>query len=396
MEKIIAVNSGSSSLKFKLFAMPEEKVLASGLIERIGIKDPKVTIKYGAGQKFTETTDIPDHKQAISLLMDLLLKLDIIKSYDEITGVGHRVVAGGEEFNQSVVITPEVIDKIRALAEYAPLHNPANLVGIEAFKKILPNAIAVAVFDTAFHQSMPEENFVYSVPFEWYEKYGVRRYGAHGTSHRYVADQAAKLLGKPAEELKLISCHLGAGASICAIKGGESFDTSMGFTPLTGLTMATRSGDVDVSLIAFMMEKLNMSMPEMMKILNRESGLLGISGVSSDMRDIEEQVDTDKRCALAIDIFMKDVIKYIGQYIFELQGVDGIIFTAGIGENAANVREDVMKRLAFMGVTINKEANSKRGEQLIISGEDSSVKVMVIPTDEELMIARDVVALENK
>ncbi|KRN88500.1 acetate/propionate family kinase [Ligilactobacillus ceti] len=396
MEKIIAINSGSSSLKFKLFLMPEEKVLASGLIERIGIKDPRVEIKYGDGQVFEKVGDIPDHKTAVSLLMDLLLELKIIDDYSEITGVGHRVVAGGEYFKHSEIVTPTVIEHIREIFEYAPLHNPANLVGIEAFKKILPDACSVVVFDTAFHQTIPEENYLYSVPFEWYEDYKVRRYGAHGTSHRYVSDLAAKMMGKPLEDLKLISCHLGAGASICAVKGGESFDTSMGFTPLTGVTMATRSGDVDVALVAFMMKKLNLDMDEMMKVLNGASGLQGISGISSDMRDIDAARKTDKRAELAMDIFVKNVVKYIGEYTFEMGGVDGIIFTAGIGENAITARTKIMERLAFMGIEIDHENNQKRGAQNFISTKDSKVQVMCIPTDEELMIARDVQTLAQE
>ena len=304
MDKVLAVNSGSSSLKFKLFEMPSEAVIASGLIERIAIPGSQTTIKYGNGKVYKHQGTVKNHGEAVNNLMELLISLGIIEKYSEITGVGHRVVAGGEYFSKSVVVTDEVIRKIKNITELAPLHNPANLIGIQAFKEMLPDACSVVVFDTAFHQTMPEENFLYSVPYEWYEKLGVRRYGAHGTSHRYVAGEAAKLMGRPLKDLKLVTCHLGAGSSLCAIKNGKSFDTSMGFTPLTGVTMATRSGDVDVSMIAFVMDKLGInSISEMVYTLNKESGLAGISGVSSDMRDILSVSHAKHRARLAIDIF---------------------------------------------------------------------------------------------
>ncbi|WP_333589714.1 acetate kinase [Ligilactobacillus acidipiscis] len=395
--EILAVNSGSSSFKFKLFVMPEEKVIASGQIERIGQMGSIVTIKHHDGEKYERKDNIKNHKEAVQELMDLLLELRIIKDYSEIDGVGHRVVAGGEYFDHSVIVDDNVIAKIHEIAEMAPLHNPANLVGIEAFKKILPQATSVVVFDTAFHQTIPEENFIYSVPYEWYEKYGVRRYGAHGTSHRYVAGEAAKLLGRPLEDLKLVSCHIGAGASICAIKNGKSFDTSMGFTPLTGVTMATRSGDVDVAMISYMMEKLNIdSMTEMIYMLNKESGLLGISGVSQDSRDILQVAHANHRAQLSLDILVKDVVKYIGQYTFEMGGLDGIIFTAGVGENSDEIRASILERLGFLGITIDQEENQKRGVTNIISGPDSKITVMRIKTDEEVMIARDVMDLSQK
>ncbi|WP_270334795.1 acetate/propionate family kinase [Ligilactobacillus acidipiscis] len=395
--EILAVNSGSSSFKFKLFVMPEEKVIASGQIERIGQMGSIVTIKHHDGEKYERKDNIKNHKEAVQELMDLLLELRIIKDYSEIDGVGHRVVAGGEYFDHSVIVDENVIAKIHEIAEMAPLHNPANLVGIEAFKKILPQATSVVVFDTAFHQTIPEENFIYSVPYEWYEKYGVRRYGAHGTSHRYVAGEAAKLLGRPLEDLKLVSCHIGAGASICAIKNGKSFDTSMGFTPLTGVTMATRSGDVDVAMISYMMEKLNIdSMTEMIYMLNKESGLLGISGVSQDSRDILQVAHANHRAQLSLDILVKDVVKYIGQYTFEMGGLDGIIFTAGVGENSDEIRAAILERLGFLGITIDQEENQKRGVTNIISGPDSKITVMRIQTDEEVMIARDVMDLSQK
>ena len=395
MEKILAINSGSSSLKFKLFEMPAEKVLASGLIERIGLKEGGITIKYGDGQKYTDVRQVADHQVAVDILLNLLLKFEIIGDYGEITGVGHRIVAGGEYFKESTIIDDDAEAKIEKLIPLAPLHNPAHLVGIRAFKKQLPHALEVGVFDTAFHQTMPEENFLYSLPYEWYEKYDARRYGAHGTSHRYVANEAAKLMGKDLADLKLITCHLGAGASITAIKDGKSFDTSMGFTPLAGITMATRSGDVDPSLLSYLIDKDDeiADMDEMVDRLNHESGLLGISGVSSDMRDVLAAALENHRAQLAVDIFVKNVVKYIGQYIAEMQGVDGIVFTAGIGENSQPVRSLVMKRLAYLGITEDIEANATFGKNIFISTPDSKVKVMRIMTDEELVIARDVQAL---
>lgn len=397
MDKVLAVNSGSSSLKFKLFEMPSEAVIASGLIERIAIPGSQTTIKYGNGKVYKHQGTVKNHGEAVNNLMELLISLGIIEEYSEITGVGHRVVAGGEYFSKSVVVTDEVIRKIKNITELAPLHNPANLIGIQAFKEMLPDACSVVVFDTAFHQTMPEENFLYSAPYEWYEKLGVRRYGAHGTSHRYVAGEAAKLMGRPLKDLKLVTCHLGAGSSLCAIKNGKSFDTSMGFTPLTGVTMATRSGDVDVSMIAFVMDKLGInSISEMVYTLNKESGLAGISGVSSDMRDILSVSHAKHRARLAIDIFVKDIVKYIGQYYFEMGGIDGIVFTAGIGENSAVIRKMIMERLSFMNITIDNEKNEEQDGATVISGEDSAITMMKIPTNEELMIARDVMELKNK
>lgn len=397
MDKVLAVNSGSSSLKFKLFEMPSEEVIASGLIERIAIPGSQTTIKYGNGKVYKHQGTVKNHGEAVNNLMELLISLGIIEKYSEITGVGHRVVAGGEYFSKSVVVTDEVIQKIKNITELAPLHNPANLIGIQAFKEMLPDACSVVVFDTAFHQTMPEENFLYSVPYEWYEKLGVRRYGAHGTSHRYVAGEAAKLMGRSLKDLKLVTCHLGAGSSLCAIKNGKSFDTSMGFTPLTGVTMATRSGDVDVSMIAFVMDKLGInSISEMVYTLNKKSGLAGISGVSSDMRDILAVSHAKHRARLAIDIFVKDIVKYIGQYYFEMGGIDGIVFTAGIGENSAVIRKMIMERLSFMNITIDNEKNEEQDGATVISGEDSAITMMKIPTNEELMIARDVMELKSK
>ena len=398
MKKIIVINSGSSSLKFKLFESPSKNFLASGLIERIGLDDSIITIKYGDKKKHREVQAIKDHTVAVDLLLQLLKKLDIVTDLNEISAVGHRVVAGGEYFKKSVPVDGNVIKKIEDIIELAPIHNPANLVGIKVFKKLLPNALSVVAFDTAFHQTLPEENFMYSTPYDWYKEYGVRRYGAHGISHRYVSLRAAELMGKPVEDLKLVTCHLGAGASITAVKNGKSFDTSMGFTPLTGIQMATRSGDVDVSLVAYMMKKLKVkSVSEILYMLNKESGFLGVSGVSLDMRDVEAAAaKNNKRAELAIKLFYNDIVKYIGQYYMEMEGIDGIVFTAGIGENSPETREAIMNKLSFLGVTINKEENAKRGTEGIVSGKDSSITVMRIPTDEEYMICCDVEALMNK
>lgn len=392
MEKIMIINSGSSSLKFKLFNNETHETLANGIIERIGIHGSKIKVKYGDGQKYELDHEITNHLQGIELLLNVLKELNLISDLSEIKGIGHRVVAGGEYFSQPVVVDNDVIAKIKELAELAPLHNPANLNGIKAFRKYLPNALSVAVFDTAFHQTLPQENYMYSTPYEWYEKYGVRRYGAHGISHEYVARKAAELMGRPFEDLKLITCHLGAGASITAVKHGRSFDTSMGFTPLSGIQMATRAGDVDISLANYIMKKLDVqSMSDMVYLLNEKSGFLGVSGVSADMRDVEDAAAAgNKRAELAIKLFYNSILRYVGQYITEMGGVDGIVFTGGIGENSPETSEEIMKRLAYMGVTINEAENKKRGAETIISGPDSTVTVMRIPTDEEYMIAQHV------
>jgi len=396
MEKLLVINSGSSSLKFKLFVMPEEKEVADGLVDRIGIAGSKIKIKYGDGQKYENEEEIKDHEVAVDRLTFLLKDLGIVKELNEITAVGHRVVAGGEYFKHSVVVDDEVIKHIDEIADMAPLHNPANLMGIKAFKEILPDAFSVASFDTAFHQTMPAVNYLYSTPYEWYKDYSVRRYGAHGISHKYVSQLAAEKLGKPVEDLKLITCHLGAGSSVCAVKNGKSFDVSMGFTPLTGVTMATRSGDVDAALLGYMMNKLNIdSMDEMLDILNHKSGLIGISGVSSDMRDLlEAEGQGNKRAGLAIDMFVKNVVKYIGEYIAEMGGVDGIVFTAGIGENSIPVRKRIMDRLAYLGLTYDDSKNSENYEG-VISQPDSKVAVLRLSTNEELMIARDIMKLKG-
>lgn len=393
MAKMIAINAGSSSLKFQLFEMPSEEVITKGIVERIGLKDSIFQISVN-GEKQKDVLDIPDHEVAVKMLLDKLTTLGIIKSIDEIVGVGHRVVHGGEEFSDSVVITDEVIEKIEKLSELAPLHNPANLTGIRAFQQALPSIPAVAVFDTAFHQTMPENSFLYSLPYDYYKEYGIRKYGFHGTSHKYVSQRAAEMLGRPIEHLRLISCHLGNGASIAAIEGGKSIDTSMGFTPLAGVTMGTRSGNIDPALIPYIMEKTNKTADEVLDVLNKESGMLGVSGFSSDLRDIEdESAKGNERAELALQVFANRIHKYIGSYAARMSGVDAIIFTAGIGENSTSIRERVLKGLEFMGVYWDPALNKIRGEESFISYPHSPVKVMVIPTDEEVMIARDIVRL---
>lgn len=397
MSKTIAVNAGSSTLKFKLFDMPSEDVVAEGTIERIGEKMGHAKIKYGDGQKHEEEKPFADHGAAVNYLLDQLIDLGIVKSYDEITAVGHRVVAGGESFKDSAVINDDVIKKIDELSEYAPLHDPAELIGIKAFRKVLPNAFAVAVFDTSFHVNMPKMNALYSVPYEWYEKYGARKYGAHGTSHRYVAGRAAKMLGKPLKDLKLITMHIGAGASITAIKGGKSYDTSMGFSPLAGITMATRSGDVDPSLVAFVQEKLGVSSQEMISILNHKSGLLGISQLSPDMRDILAAADKgNDQAQLALDMYVNRIVRYVGAYIAEMGGADAIVFTAGVGENSIPVRKLVTDKLAYFGIKIDQEKNKCHGVERDLSTDDAKIKTLLIPTNEELMIVHDIERLKKE
>jgi acetate kinase len=390
VSKIIAINAGSSSLKFQLFEMPEETVITKGLVERIGLNDGIFTISVD-GEKKEEITDIPDHEVAVKMLLEKLTGFGIINSLDEIEGIGHRVVHGGEVFDDSAVITDDVLEKISELSDLAPLHNPANITGIKAFQNVLPNVPAVAVFDTAFHQSMPESSFLYSLPYEYYEKFGIRKYGFHGTSHKYVSQRAAEMLGRPEEQVRLISCHLGNGASIAAIEGGKSIDTSMGFTPLAGVTMGTRSGNIDPALIPFIMEKTGSSAEEVLNILNKKSGMLAVSGFSSDLRDIEEQANEgNERAELALEVFANRIHKYIGSYASRMNGVDAIVFTAGIGENSTLIREKVLEGLEFMGVYWDPARNKVRGEETFVNYPHSPVKVMIIPTNEEVMIARDV------
>ena len=394
MSKTIAINAGSSSLKWQLYTMPEETVIAKGIVERIGLNDSIFTIKYGEDEKYEVIKDIEDHEIAINMLLEQLTALNIIESFEEITGAGHRIVAGGEHFKESAIIDDEALALVDDLAEFAPLHNPAEAKVIRVFQKLLPNTLNVGVFDTSFHTTMPKVNYLYSIPTEYYEKYGARKYGAHGTSHRYVAERAAEMLGKPIEELKIITCHLGNGASITAIDGGKSIDTSMGFTPLAGVTMGTRSGDIDASLLQYLMSKLEITdIKEMVEILNKKSGLLGLSGISSDMRDLEN-ADTEA-AKVAIEIFEDRIRKYIGSYVATMNGVDAIVFTAGIGENAIDIRKNIIDGLSVFGCEMDAEKNNVRGEERVISTDDSKVKVLLIPTDEELMIARDVEALKK-
>jgi len=395
MKNILAINAGSSSLKFQLIEMPEEKVSAIGLVERIGLSESVFQIETG-GNKEKMTRDIENHEGAVKLLLEALLKSRVIKSFDEIDAVGHRVVHGGEKFSDSVLITPEVLEAIDEVSELAPLHNPANLTGILAFREILSDVPMVAVFDTAFHQTMPKSSYLYSLPKSYYTEYGIRKYGFHGTSHKYVSERAAELIGAPLASLRLISCHIGNGASVTAIKGGRSIDTSMGFTPLAGVTMGTRSGDVDPALIPYIMEKTGKTADEVISVLNKESGMLALSGFSSDLRDIEERANTDERAALALTVFAERIHKYIGSYAAKMSGVDAIIFTAGVGENSDIVREKILSGLEFMGIYWDPKRNDVRGKERFINFPHSPVKVIVIPTNEEVMIARDTVRLSRK
>ena len=397
MSKTISINAGSSSLKWQLYQMPEEKVLAKGLLERIGLKDSISTVKFD-GRSEKQVLDIEDHTQAVKILLDDLKRFNIIESYDEITGVGHRVVAGGEYFKDSALVDEEVIQKVEELSLLAPLHNPANAAGIRAFREILPDITSVVVFDTSFHTTMPEKAYRYPIPTKYYTENKVRKYGAHGTSHEYVAKEAAKVLGRPIEELKLITCHIGNGASITAVDKGVSVDTSMGFTPLGGVMMGTRTGDIDPAIIPYLMQYTDdFNTPEdISRVLNRESGLLGVSEKSSDMRDIHEAMRAgDAKAQLANDIFVDRIQKYIGQYLAVLNGADAIIFTAGIGENSVTIRRLVVEGISWFGCNVDPEKNVQ-GAEGVISSPDAKVKVLVIPTDEELVIAREVERFKNQ
>ena len=392
--KIISINAGSSSLKFSLFDMNDESVIASGLFERIGIDGSSYTIKFN-GEKITQEVELPTHVDAVNILLDKLTDLNIISSLDEIHGVGHRIVQGKDVFKESVLINDDVIEKLEAIKGFAPLHNPANMLGIEAFRKVLPNVAMVAVFDTAFHQTMDKTTYLYPVPYSWYEDYGVRKYGAHGTSHRYIAECVKQILGK--DEFRLISCHIGNGGSITAIKDGKCVDTSMGFTPLAGIMMGTRSGDIDPSIIPYVMEQEGKNASEIIDDLNKRSGLFGMSEYSSDMRDILARCDEqDEKAIVARDKYVRRVVDYIAQYYVLLGGADIIVFTAGVGENSIPVRRQICEELACLGVKIDLDLNNKRGEAVKISTDDSSIQVYVIPTDEELMIARDTLHLIDR
>ena len=392
---VLVVNCGSSSLKYQLIDSDSEAVLAKGLCERIGIDGRLVYQKTGLDKEITEAA-MPTHKQAIQMVLDALVneKTGAIRSLSEIDAVGHRVVHGGEKFASSIVLTPEVLKAIEECNDLAPLHNPANLIGIEACESLMPGTPQVVVFDTAFHQTMPEKAYMYGLPYEYYEKYKVRRYGFHGTSHSFVSKRVAEIVGKPYNATKTIVCHLGNGASVSAVLNGESVDTSMGLTPLEGLVMGTRSGDIDPAIMEFIAKKENLDIAGIMNVLNKKSGVEGVSGVSSDFRDLEAAAKAgNKRAELAIDVFAYRVAKYVGAYTAAMNGVDNIVFTAGIGENCALVRTKVCSYLGYLGITIDEEANGKRGEEIIISTPDSKVKVLVVPTNEELAIARETVAL---
>ncbi len=388
---ILVINSGSSSLKFQLLNMVNEDLLVSGLVERIGIDGSRLILKKDQ-EKYTLEKDLSNHDEALRFVLETLVdkKYHIIDSLEEINAVGHRVVHGGEEYTESVVVNEDVLKGIEACIELAPLHNPANLTGIKAIEKLLPNVKNVAVFDTAFHSSMKEEAYIYPLPYEYYENYKVRRYGFHGTSHRFVSRKAAEILGVDYNNFKVITCHLGNGASIAAVKNGKSIDTSMGFTPLEGLVMGTRSGDIDPAIIEFIANKEGKSISEVLTVLNKKSGVLGVSGVSSDFRDIEgAAAEGNKRAALALKVFRRRVAKYIAAYTALLDGTDAILFTGGLGENSATDREIICDMLSFMGVELDKEYNKTRPKNAVISTEASSVKVLVVETNEELAIARD-------
>lgn len=392
--KILSINAGSSSLKFSLFNMDDESVIASGNFERIGIEGSLYTIKLNS-EKITQEVELPTHLEAVEILLEKLITLGIIENLYEIHGVGHRIVQGKDLFSESVVINDTVMEQLETIKGFAPLHNPANMLGIEAFKKALPDATHVAVFDTAYHHTMNEETYLYPVPYEWYSNYGVRKYGAHGTSHRYIALQVKKILGTP--EFKLISCHIGNGGSITAIKDGKCVDTSMGFTPLAGIMMGSRSGDIDSSIIPYVMEQEGKNAGEVIDDLNRHSGLLGLSEYSSDMRDIVAKCgENDEKCILAKNKYVRRVVDYIAQYYVLLEGVDVIVFTAGVGENNVLVRKEICEKLSCLGIKIDEELNNVSGELRKISTNDSKVDVYVIPTNEELMIARDTLNLINR
>ena len=389
--KIMAVNAGSSSIKFQLLEMPQEVVIASGVMERIGLDEGIFTIKYDGKKEETHPV-LKDHAVGVDLLLKSLIEKGILKSLDEIAGVGHRVVQGGEYFKDSALVDDTVVEKISELADLAPLHNPAHIVGIKAFQKALPNVKQVVVFDTVFHQTMPEEAYMYATPYEWYEKYGIRKYGAHGTSHQYVSQRCAEILGKDIKDTKIIVCHLGNGASICAVDGGKCKDTSMGLTPLEGIPMGTRSGILDPTVVSYICQKEGKTAAEVVNILNKKSGYLGMSGISSDARDVTAGAEQgNHRCQMTFDVQAKRIVDYIASYYVYMGGCDAICFTAGMGENLIHQRANILNRLGVLGVKLDVEANNIRGEERLISTADSKIKAFIIPTNEEVMIARDVV-----
>ena len=396
---ILVINCGSSSLKYQLINMKNEEVLAKGLVERIGIEGSRIKHDTIGKERYIIEEPMRDHKKALELVLNAIVDEEhgAISSLDEIKAVGHRVVHGGEEFSDSVIINDLVMKALEKNVELAPLHNPPNITGINACKELMPNTPMVAVFDTAFHQTIPAENYIYALPYEYYEKYRIRRYGFHGTSHKYVSQRAAIILDKNIDDLKIVTCHLGNGSSVTAVDGGKSIDTSMGFTPLEGLAMGTRCGDIDPAIIPFIMEKEKMSLEEVNRVLNKESGVLGISGVSSDFRDLDDADEQgNERATLALQVFANDVKKYIASYAALMGGIDVLVFTAGVGENSPSMRERICEGLEFLGISIDKELNNVRGEETIVSDDSSKVKVMVIPTNEELVIARDTNELVNK
>ena len=394
--KILVLNCGSSSIKYKLFEMENRSVLAQGGVEKIGLPDSFLQVKLPNGEKVRIEKSMPEHTVGIRLILDTLTdeKIGCIKSLNEINAVGHRVVHGGEKFNKSVLLTKEVLDMVERCSDLAPLHNPANLKGIAAIEQTLPGVPQVGVFDTAFHQTMPDEAYMYAIPYELYEKYAIRRYGFHGTSHRYVSARACEFLGVKAEGTKMVTAHIGNGGSCSAVMDGKSIDTSMGLTPLEGLVMGTRAGDMDLGAATYIMEKENMSTQEFSNLVNKKSGLLGVSGVSSDCRDIEAAINAgNKRADLARRMFIYRCKKYIGAYAAAMNGLDVLVFTGGIGENDGYIRGEILKGLSFLGIRFDEEKNRTRGEEMLISTPDSKVKVCIIPTDEELMIALDTEAL---
>ena len=395
MAKIMAVNAGSSSIKFQLLEMPSETVIASGVMERIGLAEGIFTLKYDGKKEETHPV-LPTHAEGVELLLKTLVEKGIVKSLDEISGVGHRVVQGGEFFKDSSLVNDSVIQKIQDLADLAPLHNPAHIIGIKAFQKALPNVPEVVVFDTVFHQTMPEEAYMYATPYEWYEKYGIRKYGAHGTSHKFVSQRCAEIMGKKLEDTKIIVCHLGNGASISAVDGGKCKDTSMGLTPLEGIPMGTRSGNLDPTVVSYICEKENKTAAEVVNILNKKSGYLGMSGRSNDARDVTEGMNNgDHRCKLTFDVQAKRIVDYIAAYYVYMGGCDAICFTAGMGENLKHLRLNIAKRLGVLGVKIDEKLNDTFSDERIISTPDSKIKLYIIPTNEEVMIARDTVRVAN-
>ena len=395
MAKIMAVNAGSSSIKFQLLEMPKEVVIASGVMERIGLAEGIFTLKYNGKKEETHPV-LPTHAEGVELLLKTLVEKGIVKSLDEISGVGHRVVQGGEYFKDSSLVDDTVIAKIAELADLAPLHNPAHIIGIKAFQKALPNVPEVVVFDTVFHQTMPEEAYMYATPYEWYEKYGIRKYGAHGTSHKFVSQRCAEVMGKKLEDTKIIVCHLGNGASISAVEGGKCKDTSMGLTPLEGIPMGTRSGNLDPTVVSYICEKENKTAAEVVTILNKKSGYLGMSGRSNDARDVTQGMnDGDHRCKLTFDVQAKRIVDYIASYYVYMGGCDAICFTAGMGENLKHLRLNICNRLKALGVEIDEKLNDTFSDERIISTPNSKIKVYIIPTNEEVMIARDTVRIAN-